>query len=101
MLTREEWEEYPKIVTNGGMGDGGRMLKWWRHHCVFVKAVLHSCYDIYFMKFNFLSETSPKNITFKKNTGQNQIKIQSYASFCILYVTLSLTNFQNFHKFHV
>ena len=55
----------------------------------------------YFMKFNFLSETSPKNITFKKNTGQNQIKIQSYASFCILYVTLSLTNFQNFHKFHV
>ena len=53
------------------------------------------------MKFNFLSETSPKNITFKKNTGQNQIKIQSYASFCILYVTLSLTNFQNFHKFHV
>ena len=73
MLPREEWEEYPKFVTNGGMGDGGRMLKWWRHHCVFIKAVLHSCYDILFYEINFLSETSPKNITLKKT----QVKIKS------------------------
>ena len=48
MSPGEGWEEYPKIVTNGDMGDGGRTLKWWRHHCVFVKAVMHSSYDILF-----------------------------------------------------
>ena len=30
------------------IGDSGRTLKWRRHHCVFVKAVLHSSYDMLF-----------------------------------------------------
>ena len=74
MSPGQGWEEYPKIVTNGDKADGGRTLKWWRHHCVFGKAVLHSSYDILFMKFNFLSETSPKSMTFFKKL---QVKIKS------------------------
>ena len=63
-LPGEGWEEYPKIVANGDMEDDASMVKWWRHHCVFVKAVLHSSCDILVYEIILFSETSPKNMTF-------------------------------------
>ena len=60
----EGWEEYPKIVANGDIEDDVSMLKWWRHDCVFVKAVLHSSYDILVYQIILSSETSHKNMTF-------------------------------------
>ena len=64
------WHEF-EIADNSG-----RTLKWWRHHCLFVKVVLHSSYDILFYETWFFKWTISQKYDFKK-TPQVRIKSRS------------------------
>ena len=58
-------EDTQKIVNNADM-KGGRMLKWWRHHCVFLKFS-------YFVQMKWSSSCSLSHVhTGKSNRSQNQ-----------------------------